>query len=255
MLDQTMAIRGKRGYERRSYRPPERARSVPLTELLTATRRRQLEPKQLNLLRSPNDDRDHDVTLHYAGNLDLLSRPCVAIVGSRRASAEGVARASRLARELCESGVVVVSGLALGIDAAAHKSAIASGGATIGVVGTPLDKAYPAENAYLQEQIHVEHLLISPFDIGEKTFKSSFPKRNRVMAALSDATVIIEASDTSGSLHQAAECLRLGRWLFIARSLTVNPDLDWPKKFLERPKVLPLSATAELIAALREGKP
>src|SRR5205814_51885 len=111
---------------------------------------------------------------------------------------------------------VIVSGLARGIDTAALMGAIEKGGRTVAVIGTPLDKAYPAENADLQTEIYSHHLLVTPFRIGEQVFKANFPKRNRVMAAISDATVIIEASDTSGTLHQAAECEKLGRWLFIA---------------------------------------
>lgn len=149
---------------------------------------------------------------------------------------------------------MVVSGLALGVDTAAHEAAIAAHGSTIGVIGTPLDRAYPAENAPLQEEIYQHHLLISPFDRGEKTYRSSFPKRNRVMAALCDATVIVEASDTSGSLHQAAECARLGRWLFIAKSLVDNPDLEWPKKFLKHPRTATLSATNDLVGTVIRGR-
>jgi len=140
-----------------------------------------------------------------------------------------------------------MSGLALGVDTAAHTAALAAGGSTVAVVGTPLDRAYPAENASLQETIYTHHLLISPFRAGERTYRSSFPKRNRVMAALSDATVIVEASDTSGSLHQAAECVRLGRWLFIAKSLAENRDLEWPKKFLKSPRTAVLSETSDLV--------
>ena len=91
----------------------------------------------------------------------------------------------------------------------------------------------PPENASLQEEIYRRHLLISPFRVGERISKSNFPKRNRVMAAITDATVIIEASDTSGALHQVAECVRLGRWLFIAKSLADNPSIAWPAKFLQ----------------------
>jgi predicted Rossmann fold nucleotide-binding protein DprA/Smf involved in DNA uptake len=87
-----------------------------------------------------------------------------------------------------------------------------------------------------QEQIWREHLLISPFPEGRLVFRSNFPQRNRVMAALSDATVIIEAYDTSGTLHQAAECQRLGRWLFIARAVADDPSLTWPQNSCIIPK-------------------
>ena len=94
--------------------------------------------------------------------------------------------------------------------------------------------------------------MISPFSEGQVVYKSNFPVRNRVMAALSDATVIIEASDTSGTLHQAAECQRLGRWLFIAKSVADDPALKWPRKFLGLPKTKVLASTAEIIDCLNE---
>jgi DNA processing protein len=138
-----------------------------------------------------------------------------------------------VARKLVDAGLVIVSGLAYGVDTVAHTAAIEQGGKTIAVIGTPLDKATPSENAELQERIYHEHLLISRFAKGEKTYRTSFPLRNRLMATLSDATVVMEASDTSGTLHQAAECTRLGRWLFIAKSVVDDPALSWPKKFLQ----------------------
>ena len=133
------------------------------------------------------------------------------------------------------------------MDAAAHTSAIEHNGSTIAVIGTPLDKAYPAENSALQEWIYNEHLLISPFRQGEAVFRGNFPKRNRVMAALSDATVIVEASDTSGTLHQAAECQRLGRWLFVMKSVAEDPALEWPKSFLGKEKVAVLTSTLDIV--------
>jgi len=179
-----------------------------------------------------------------------LRAPCVAIVGARDASTAGILRAQRLTRELVAAGVTIVSGLALGIDRAAHTTAIDCGGNTVGVIGTPLDKAYPAENAALQEKIHKTQLLISQFAIGTKTYQSSFPLRNRLMATLSDATVVIEASDTSGSLHQAAECTKLGRWLFIAKSVVDDERLNWPKKFLKYPTCAPLQSVEDITARL-----
>src|SRR4029077_2549969 len=103
--------------------------------------------------------------------------------------------------------------------------------------------AYPAENKRLQEQIYRDHLLISPFASGERVFRANFPERNKLMAALSDATAIIEAGDTSGTLHQAAECVRLGRWLFIAKSVMEDSSLKWPANFKHYPNVRTLSST------------
>src|SRR5207247_10097113 len=107
------------------------------------------------------------------------------------------------------AGIVVVSGLARGVDTEALSAAIAAGGRVIAVIGTPIDKAYPAENKRLQEQIYSEHLLISQFPPGRRVYQSNFPERNKLMAAISDATVIIEAGETSGTLHQAAAWVRV----------------------------------------------
>jgi DNA processing protein len=196
----------------------------------------------------------HDPVLYYAGDPALLLKPCVAVVGSRKATQDGQRRAARLATELAHAGVVVVSGLAEGIDTAAHTAAMAAGGRTIAVIGTPLSKAYPAANAKLQERIWAEHLLISPFAAGSKVYPSNFPMRNRVMAALTDATVIVEASNTSGALHQAAECARLGRWLFIAKNQTERSDLEWPTAFLRGSapggRVRVLESTSDVLAVL-----
>jgi DNA processing protein len=161
-------------------------------------------------------------------------------------SAAGWLLAETLAKSLSDGGVTVVSGLAKGVDTAALTSAIKTKGRVAAVIGTPLDKAYPAENAELQARIYSDHLLLTPFAKGEKTFKSSFPIRNRVMAAVSDATVIIEASDTSGTLHQASECVSLGRWLFIAQQVLEDKSLTWPKRFLGYEKTVALKRPEDI---------
>ena len=236
---------------KRRYRPPQHIQTKSLRDLVEFCGRGALEEKQFTLLSGRRDDPDVDV--FYAGNLDLLKRPAVSIVGAREVTEEGQQRARRLARELIQAGIVVVSGLARGIDTAAHLGAIEHRGSTAAVIGTPLDKSYPAENAELQEIIYRDHLLLSPFPLGERVFPSNFPKRNRVMAALTDASVIVEASDTSGSLHQAAECQRLHRWLFIMKSVVDNPELTWPKKFVGKDHVAVLTATADIINAIRRA--
>lgn len=187
--------------------------------------------------------------LYAAGDASLLELPAVAVVGSRRASPEACRRATQLARDVVRAGMAVMSGLAAGVDTAAHRAAIACGGRTIAVLGTPLDKAYPAENAGLQQEIHERHLLLSPFPAGSKTSPSHFPERNRVMAHLARVTVIIEAGDTSGTLHQAAASVDIQRPLFIAASVVEDPNLTWPRRFLGRPGVHVLRSTAQVIEA------
>jgi len=171
--------------------------------------------------------------LYCAGDTGLLrARVLVAIVGSRSASDEGVRRSAKLARQLACAGAVTISGLAKGIDLAAHTAAIQAGGRTVAVIGTPLDKAYPAAHAALQMEIYRHHLLVSQFASGSRVFPSNFVARNRVMARLAHASVIVEAGEGSGSLSQAREVLSLGRPLFLMRSLLDNKNIKWPESFV-----------------------
>lgn len=219
------ARRAKSGYV-----PPKHSDAVMLSEALRGTGRF-ADAKQPDFL--DESKAQDDLRIYYAGDLSLLKRPCVSIVGTRDVSDAGAGATDWLARKMVDAGIIVVSGLAYGVDTVAHTATIDQGGRTISVIGTPLDKSSPSENSALQERIYKEHLLISRFAKGEKTQRSSFPLRNQLMAALSDATVVMEASDTSGTLHQAAACTKLGRWLFIAKSVVDNPNLTWPKKFLK----------------------
>jgi DNA protecting protein DprA len=244
----------KRSHASRSngrYVVPLDVQSRGLRDLIAASGRGALVDAQLTLL---SGRREHpDIEVFLAGDANLLHSPCVSIVGTREVSDEGRSRARRLSRELATNGVVVVSGLAKGVDTAALSAAIEAGGRVIAVIGTPVDKAYPIENAEMQQDIYRKHLLVSPFPVGEQVFPSNFPKRNRVMAALSDASVIVEASDTSGTLHQAAECQRLGRWLFIMQSVAEDRRLKWPAKFIGKPKVAVLASTADILDVVRRS--
>ena len=170
--------------------------------------------------------------LDYAGDLSLLrANPRVAIVGSRHASAAGLERAHEVAHHLVTVGGVVISGLATGIDRAVHESAIAAGGRTIGVLGTPLNRYYPQENRALQELMMREHLVLSQFETGANPGRAGFVQRNHTMALISHATVIIEAGEMSGTQSQAWEAIRLGRSLYLHASLA-HADFEWPQKLL-----------------------
>jgi DNA processing protein len=218
-----------------AYAPPRNVREIDLGDLLARHGGEPFEPKQLDLVfgkEAGQQERRTSKPIWYAGNLESLRAPAVAIVGTRKVSPEGAARARKLARGLASAGVAVVSGLAEGVDTEALTEAMKSGGRVAAVIGTPINKAYPAKNAALQEAIYRDHLLISQFPIGTRTFRSHFPERNRLMAAVSDATVVIEASDTSGTLHQSAECVKLGRWLFITKAVAEDRSLTWPEKFI-----------------------
>jgi DNA processing protein len=188
--------------------------------------------------------------LYIQGDHSLLGpRPRVSIVGTRSPSPEGLRRAARLARELAARRVVVVSGLARGIDAAAHRTAIEAGGRTIAVLGTPLNVAYPRENAGLQREIGESHLLVSQFPPGHPPGRTNFPRRNRTMALLSHATVIVEAGEGSGSLSQGWEALRLGRELCILKSVMEDPTLGWPAE-MRRYGAQVLASTDQLLDVL-----
>lgn len=172
--------------------------------------------------------------LYVAGGMKIpIQGSRVAIVGTRKASPGGLGTANRISRELVKKDVVIVSGLAEGIDTAAHTGAIDSGGRTLAVLGTPLDKFYPSKNRDLQQRIMVQHLAVSQFPIGQPIQRSNFIIRNKTMALLCDASIIIEAGNTSGTLSQGWEALRLGRPLFIWKDVFNNGSLSWPDEMLD----------------------
>lgn len=183
----------------------------------------------------------NDIETHYApkllyvqGPLEIpLPCPRVSIIGTRKPSPEGLADAQSIAKNLIENQIIIVSGLADGIDTAAHRAAIDSDGKTIAVLGTPLNKVYPHKNSDLQQEIMENHLAISQFPVGYPITRKNFIIRNRTMALISDASIIVEAGESSGSLHQGWETLRLGRPLFIWKSLLNDSKLDWPKTMIE----------------------
>lgn len=171
--------------------------------------------------------------LYLEGDVLLLSEgKRVSVVGSRKPSSEGRARARAVTRALVEQGITVVSGLADGIDTVAHETAIELGGSTIAVLGTPLSEAYPKSNLALLDRIKAEHLAVSQFPEGTPARRTNFPQRNRTMALISDATIIIEASEKSGTRHQGWEALRLGRMVFLLQSIVENPALIWPQEMI-----------------------
>lgn len=196
------------------------------------------------------EDKFAPKTIYTKGIMQIpLPRPRVSIVGSRKASPNGLLDSSKIARELAEKEVVIVSGLAEGIDTSAHKATMESGGKTIAVLGTPLNKTYPQKNFSLQQEIMSNHLAVSQFQIGRPTKRKDFVLRNRTMALISDATIIVEASDTSGSLHQGWEALRLGRPLFIWKPILSNTQLRWPQEML-RYGAIELSEPTDVLESL-----
>ena len=154
---------------------------------------------------------DPPACLWTRGNRDLLSGLAVAIIGARAASREGLITAREIATDLARAGVVVVSGLARGIDSAAHQGALDASGATIAVLGTGLDVVYPAENAQLTDRIAGSGLLVTEFAPGSHPEDWHFPRRNRIISGLSKAVVVVEAKEKSGSLITARLAADQGR--------------------------------------------
>ncbi len=190
-----------------------------------------------NLLGRPLNDIEKKYapdTIYYKGPMQI-PLPCarVSIIGTREVTEEGLKAAEEVAETLVKNNVIIVSGLAKGIDTAGHKAAIKNGGKTIAVIGTPLNKTYPKENTELQEELMKDHLVISQYPVGYKTTPKDFALRNRTMALISDASVIVEAGDGSGTLYQGWETIRLGRPLFICKNVVNNPNLKWPKEMIE----------------------
>lgn len=154
--------------------------------------------------------------LYARGSLQLLGTPCIAVVGSRNASAGGVRNAEQFSRALAEAGQTVVSGLALGIDAAAHQGALEAGGRTIAVLGTGIDRIYPARNAELARRIVEgdQGLILSELPLGSGPLAHHFPRRNRIIAGLSRGVLVVEAATESGSLITARLAAESGREVF-----------------------------------------
>lgn len=153
------------------------------------------------------------VLLFYQGNVDLLKRPKMAVVGARTASQTGTKSVQKIVSELGNQ-FVIVSGLARGIDTSAHISALKNGGATIAVIGCGLDVHYPKENKLLQEYLGKNHLILSEYAVGEAPLKFHFPERNRIIAGLSQGVIVAEAKMRSGSLITCERALEEGRDVF-----------------------------------------
>lgn len=149
--------------------------------------------------------------LFCKGNINLLDKMCIAVVGSRLCSNYGLTVAEKLGEKLSKSGATVVSGLAKGIDSAAARGALKGGGNTIAVLGTDLEKCYPAENQNLMDEIGRKGLLITEYEKGAPVRRYNFPRRNRIISGISMAVVVVEARYNSGALITAENALDNGR--------------------------------------------
>ena len=208
-------------------------------------------------------DAQHPVELlYYRGIWELVENPSVAVVGSRKPSPGGIADAKALTEYLVGEKWTVISGLAEGIDTVAHTTAIASGGKTIGVIGTPICDVYPPSNAELQEKIAREFLLISQVPVIRYRMQDFtrnrwfFPARNVTMSALTEATIIVEAGNTSGTLIQARAALHQERKLFILDRCFTNPTLTWPHSYEKKGaiRVKHFSQITEALKSVKQGR-
>jgi DNA processing protein len=186
--------------------------------------------------------------LFYRGTLVLADVRSVAVVGTRSPSAEGLARATELSAQLAGHGVTVISGLARGIDTAAHRAALGRGGRTIAVLGTGITGCYPPENRELAEEITRAGALVSQFWPTQKPLRDSFPRRNVVTSGLSQGTVVIEAGHTSGAKMQARLALEHGKRVFLLEELVDGQD--WAREYVTRPGAITIGGADEVLPHL-----
>ncbi|MGH3113530.1 MAG: DNA-processing protein DprA [Gaiellaceae bacterium] len=183
------------------------------------------------------------------GPAELLARPAVAIVGARSCSSYGAQVARELARDLAAAGVVVVSGLARGIDGEAHRGALAGGGVTVAVLGCGIDRDYPRSHAELARRIAEEGLVVSEYPLGVEPAPWRFPARNRIIAGLSLATVVVEARERSGALITADFALELGRDVFAVPG-EITAALSAGTNDLLRQGAAPLLSADDILGAI-----
>jgi DNA processing protein len=174
----------------------------------------------------------------------------VAVVGTRNPSPLGRRRADELARRLVGERVVVISGLARGIDSAAHEATIASGGRTIAVIGTGITQTYPKENSDLAERIADSGIIVSQFWPSTSPAKWTFPRRNVVMSGIAQGTVVVEASSTSGARMQARLALEHGKKVFLLKSLVTSQP--WAKKFVAEKGAREVASVDEIVSSLAD---
>ena len=187
--------------------------------------------------------------LFYRGTLQIDDAFSVCVVGTRNASQEGLDQAKEISPRLVESGVTVVAGLARGIDTAAHIAALDAGGRTIAVVGTGILECYPKENLKLAEQISVRGALVSQFWPSVKPRQFNFPMRNVTMSGISQGTIVVEASSTSGAKMQARLALEHGKLVFLMRSLVTRQP--WAREYLKRSGAFEIEGLGDVLPRLR----
>jgi DNA processing protein len=203
-------------------------------------------PEFPSLLRELHDP---PARLYLRGSVPLLSQPAVAVVGARSCSSYGAQVSRTLGRELGAAGVVVVSGLARGVDAEAHRGALEAGGQTVAVLGCGIDRDYPRRHSELASRIAAEGAIVSEYPPGTEPAPWRFPARNRIVAGLCLATVVVEARSRSGALITADFALELGREVFAVPG-EITAGLSAGTNELLRQGAAPLLATADVLEPL-----
>jgi DNA processing protein len=191
---------------------------------------------------------DRPPLIFVAGSLQARDDRSVAVIGSRDATRHGTWFARQIAEHLITAGYTVMSGLAAGIDTAAHTAALAAGGRTVAVIGTGLTRSYPPQNAALQRRIGQESAVVSQFWPDAAPSRRSFPTRNALMSGLSLATVIVEASPTSGARTQARFALAHGRPVLLIEWLLQHA---WGRELSSRPGVHVVSSAVQVVATVQ----
>ena len=233
--------------------PPELAESTDLDAIEAEIRGWEAEGLVITTILDPEYPENlHSVhnrppMLFVRGALRPSDERSIAVVGTRKPTDDGLARASKMARRMVEAGYVVVSGLAAGIDSAAHRAAIEAGGRTVAVVGTGLRHAFPKENAELQAHLGEVSAVVSQFWPEQGPRPWTFPARNAVMSGFARATVVIEASHSSGARMQARLALEHGRPVFLLRSLMQH---RWAQAHAVRPGTHVIDTADEVVEIL-----
>ena len=195
---------------------------------------------------------DPPLLLYVEGRIELLGAESVAIVGSRHATRQGLDNARSFAAQLSHAGFTIVSGLALGIDAAAHEGGLEGAGSTIAVVGTGLDSAYPTRNRTLTSRIGEKGLLVSEYSLGTPPLPAHFPQRNRIIAGLARATLVVEAAPQSGSLITARLANEAGRDVFAIPGSIHSPQSRGCHALIKQGAKL-VESVADILEELRPG--
>ena len=205
-------------------------------------------PKQLL------DITDPPLLIYAKGRLELLNQTSIAVVGSRNATPAGLQNAESFSESLAQAGITIVSGLALGIDAAAHIGALKGAGSTIAVIGTGADRMYPARNESLARQIANEGVIISEFPLGTPALAANFPRRNRLVSGLSRGVLVVEAALKSGSLITARLAGEQGRDVFAIPGSIHSPLAKGCHQLIKQGAKL-VDDAADILDELGLGKP